>query len=106
MEHCLFTQRRGSAGIHSPTWSHDPSHLGLLRCWLWLHQKRQGSGQELEREPGTSEASHPRFGLICCGKPNQKLVFADVLNALLLRFEQMFSGLTISMILASLLSPT
>lgn len=63
MERCLSIPRHGP---HSPTWSHGPSHLGVLRFWLWLHQKVQGPGQELRREPGkrTKAVSQGRLGLV------------------------------------------
>lgn len=47
MELCLSTPRPGP--VH--TSSHEPSHLGQFRVWLWLHQKVQGPGHELGREP-------------------------------------------------------
>lgn len=36
---------------HPPTCSQEPSHLGHFRVRLWLHQKVQGPGHELGREP-------------------------------------------------------
>lgn len=47
MELCLSAPRPGPVHVSS----YEPSHLGQFRVWLWLHQKVQGPGHELGREP-------------------------------------------------------
>lgn len=52
MEHYWSIPSHGPVRTRLPTCSLDSSHLGELRFQLWLHQKVQGPGHKLGREPG------------------------------------------------------